>query len=294
MNVDEKDVEQVEELLTILELERIEVNRFRGFTPVSRSIRVFGGQVIAQALIAAYKTVEDRLCHSLHAYFIRPGDPSIPILYEVDQSRDGRSFTTRRVVAIQNGEQIFNLAASFQIAEEGFEHQFSIPDVAGPDALRSDDSYRAELAERIRNENAAKHLRQKSPIDIRYVKPQDLVRPTKLGTDNPVWMRLKNTIGDEPWLHQAVLAYASDMTLLDTCARPHGVNWFTQTVQMASLDHAMWFHLPFRADEWLLFAQDSPSASGGRGFNRGSVYSKGGRLVASIAQEGLIRPVQKK
>ncbi len=286
------DMGPVEELLAILNLERIEVNRFRGFTPASRSIRVFGGQVIAQALVAAYRTVEDRICHSMHAYFIRPGDPTIPILYEVDQARDGRSFTTRRVVAIQNGEQIFNLAASFQVAEDGYEHQMPMPDLVGPENLTSTDDVRKKLAERTDNEKVKQNLSTVGPIDVRPVDPQHIFKPAKMSTENPVWMRLKEKIDDEPYLHHAVLAYASDMTLLDTCVRPHGVNYFTGTVQMASLDHAMWFHEPFRADEWLLFAQDSPSASGGRGFNRGSVFSTDGRLVASIAQEGLIRPVR--
>lgn len=287
-----KSDDPVATLLNILELERIEVNRFRGFTPPSRSVRVFGGQVIAQALVAAYKTVQDRTCHSLHAYFIRPGNPSIPILYEVDQARDGRSFTTRRVVAIQNGEQIFNLAASFHIDEEGFEHQTPMPDVSAPEMLVSDDVNRRNYADQAPTPSIAQNMRQPSPIDVRHVEPQNMLKPEKLSTENPVWMRVKGSVGDEAYLHHALLAYASDMTLLDSCARPHGVNYFTNTVQMASLDHAMWFHLPFRADDWLLFDQESPSASGGRGFNRGSVYSRDGRLVASIAQEGLIRPTR--
>lgn len=287
------ETDPVEELLSILNLERIEVNRFRGFTPALRSVRVFGGQVIAQALVAAYRTVTDRICHSLHAYFIRPGDPTVPILYEVDQSRDGRSFTTRRVVAIQNGEQIFNLAASFHVEEKGFEHQISMPALAGPETLVSADDVRKKLASRMPTEALQQSMGAVGPIDVRPVDPQHLFRPEKMSTDNPVWMRIKARISDAPYLHHAVLAYASDMTLLDTCVRPHGVNFLTNTVQMASLDHAIWFHLPFRADEWLLFAQDSPSASGGRGFNRGSVFSTDGRLVASLAQEGLIRPVRK-
>ena len=286
------DMDPVEELLAILNLERIEVNRFRGFTPASRSVRVFGGQVIAQALVAAYRTVEDRTCHSMHAYFIRPGDPTIPILYEVDQSRNGRSFTTRRVVAIQNGEQIFNLAASFQVDEEGFHHQIPKPDVIGPESLVSVDEIKAKLASQAPTEQLRQSMQTVGPIDVRHVSPQNMIKPERLNTENPVWMKLKSSMGDEPYLHHAVLAYASDMTLLDTCTRPHGVNYFTNTVQMASLDHAMWFHQPFRADEWMLFAQDSPSANGGRGFNRGSVFSMDGRLVASIAQEGLIRPVK--
>ena len=291
MVADNKEPDPVDELIGILDLERIEVSRFRGLTPDGRSMRVFGGQVISQALVAAYRTVEDRLCHSLHAYFIRPGDPSIPILYEVDQSRDGRSFTTRRVVAIQNGEQIFNLAASFQVFEEGYEHQAEMPDVPGPDDLKPEHETRLEVAKTL-PEKYAKEFAKTPPIDLRFVTPQNMRAPEKLPPFNAVWMRLNKPIADDPILHQVVLAYASDMSLLDTCARPHGVNFFTRTVQMASLDHAIWFHAPFKSDEWLLYAQDSPRASGGRGFNRGSVYRQDGVLVASIAQEGLIRPIR--
>tara|TARA_Y100000052_G_scaffold26647_1_gene31978 strand:- start:38439 stop:39320 length:882 start_codon:yes stop_codon:yes gene_type:complete len=278
----------VDGLLHILDLERIEVNRFRGFTPDSRSVRVFGGQVIGQALIAAYRTVTDRQCHSLHAYFIRPGNPEIPILYEVDQSRDGRSFTTRRVVAIQNGEQIFNLAASFHVKEPGFEHQFDIPDHPEPEDVPSRDSLRLELADKL-PENMARSFRAEQPIDIRPIHSQSLIEPKKMDPINHVWLRLKKRIGDDPALHQAILAYASDMTLLDTCVRPHGVNFF-KGAQLASLDHAMWFHEEFRVDDWLFCEQDSPKSFGGRGFNRGTIFTHSGRLVASVTQEGLIRP----
>lgn len=278
----------VVELLKVLDLERIEVNRFRGFTPPARSIRVFGGQVISQALIAAYRTVTNRRCHSLHAYFIRPGNPEIPILYEVDQSRDGRSFTTRRVVAIQNGEQIFSLAASFHEDEPGFEHQSDIPDVPSPESLKSQFELRKEQADQL-PEGLAKSMKAQAPIDIRPIHPQNLVNPQVLDPINYAWLKVREEIGDEVWLHQAILAYASDMTLLDTCVRPHGVNFF-KGAQMASLDHVMWFHETFRIDDWLLYAQDSPKAFGGRGFNRGTLFTREGRLVASVAQEGLIRP----
>lgn len=292
MNTTDKKSDPVQELLQILDLEQIEVNRFRGFTPDSRSIRVFGGQVIGQALIAACRTVSDRLCHSLHAYFIRPGNPEIPILYEVDQSRDGRSFTTRRVVAIQNGEQIFNLAASFHVKEPGFDHQFEMPDHPSPEELTSRDELRLELAYHL-PENMARSFRAEQPIDIRPVHVQSLVDPRKMDPINHVWLKLKKKIGDTPALHQAILAYASDMTLLDTCVRPHGVNFF-KGAQMASLDHAMWFHEDFRVDDWLFYEQDSPKSAGGRGFNRGTIYTSSGRLVASVTQEGLIRPNTKK
>ena len=281
----------VDELIQILDLERIERNRYRGFTPASRSIRVFGGQVISQALMAAYRTVEDRMCHSLHAYFIRPGDPSIPILYEVDQSRNGRSFTTRRVVAIQDGEQIFNLAASFHIAETGFEHQADMPDVPPPEELPTEQDQRQALA-KILPPEMAKSFEVEQPIDLRPVRPQNIMDPQKLEPVNYVWLKLKKGISGDLPLHQVILAYASDMTLLDTCVRPHGVNFF-RGAQMASLDHAMWFHDDFKTDEWLLYAQDSPRASGGRGLNRGTIYTRDGRLVASVMQEGLIRPYQK-
>jgi len=284
--------EAVDELIGILDLERIERNRFRGFTPDSRSIRVFGGQVISQALVAACRTVEDRECHSLHAYFIRPGNPEIPILYEVDPSRDGRSFTTRRVVAIQDGEQIFNLAASFHIREDGFEHQSGMPDAPAPEDLTDQSVHRMELAAKL-PEDIASAFRAEQPLDLRPVHPQSFINPQKLPPINHVWLRLKKKIEDAPYLHRAILAYASDMTLLDTCVRPHGVNFF-KGAQMASLDHAMWFHDDFRIDDWLLYAQDGPRASGGRGFNRGEIFTRDGRMVASVAQEGLIRPVRKK
>ncbi|MAI89473.1 acyl-CoA thioesterase II [Ponticaulis sp.] len=284
--------EAVDELIGILDLERIEVDRFRGFTPDSRSIRVFGGQVISQALVAAYRTVEDRSCHSLHAYFIRPGNPEIPILYEVDRARDGNSFTTRRVVAIQNGEQIFNLAASFHVAEEGFEHQTDMPDIPQPEDLEPDQEMRVRLTKSL-PENIAKVFRVEPPLEIRSVNPQNIVDPQVLEPLNYSWIRLRKPIEGEPRLHQAVLAYASDMSLLDTSVRPHGVNFFKGS-QMASLDHAMWFHDDFRADDWLLYVQKSPKASQGRGMNFGRIYRRDGLLVATVAQEGLIRPFKKK
>ncbi|MDR3499930.1 MAG: acyl-CoA thioesterase II [Parvibaculum sp.] len=278
----------VEDLIQILDLEQIEVNLFRGHSPDVSWQRVFGGQVIGQALVAAYRTVEDRVCHSLHAYFIRPGDPKIPILYEVDRSRDGKSFTTRRVVAIQHGKQIFNLAASFQVPEKGFEHQAQMPDVPAPEDLPSERELRKAVEDRL-PEHIAKHFSRPRPIEIRPVNPQDYIDPAPMEPLNHVWFRARKEIGDDIALNQCILAYASDMTLLDTCIRPHGVSWVSGKLQSASLDHAMWFHQPFRADEWVLYTQDSPSASGGRGFNRGSIYTRDGRLVASVVQEGLIR-----
>jgi acyl-CoA thioesterase-2 len=281
----------LQSLRAILTLEPIEVNLFRGFTPAQAAgdFRIYGGQVIAQALIAAYKTIEGRLCHSLQAYFIRPGDPKAPVLYEVERSRDGKSFATRRVIAIQHGEQILNLAASFQIPEPGFEHQSAAPEGGRPLDAPSDieriraraDQIPAALLKRLEDHSF--------PIEMRRIDPADPLNPGHLPPHQLGWFRAVEDLGDDPALNQAALAYASDASLLSTCARPHGVSWMNG-VQMASLDHALWFHRPSRADQWHLYAQDSPSASGARGFNRGSIFTEDGVLVASVAQEGLIRP----
>jgi acyl-CoA thioesterase-2 len=281
------------ELLDLLDLERIEVNLFRGYSPDDGSKRVFGGQVIGQALVAAYRTVENRLCHSLHAYFIRPGDPTVPILYEVDRARDGRSFTTRRVVAIQHGEQIFNLAASFHVPETGFTHQSPMPATKNPDELLSEDELRAMAKDRIPKEYAKQFARPR-PIEIKPVDPRAMISPEKTAPVKQMWMRARGKIGSDQAMQQCVLAYASDMGILDTATKPHGVNWFTGGVQMASLDHAMWFHEPFDMEDWVLYSMDSPSASGSRGFNRGEVFTRDGKLVASVTQEGLIRPRESK
>ena len=278
----------VEDLIQILDLEPIEQNLFRGHSPDVSWQRVFGGQVIGQALVAAYRTVEERICHSLHAYFIRPGDPKVPILYEVDRARDGKSFTTRRVVAIQHGKQIFNLAASFQVHEEGFEHQADMPDVPMPEDLKPESELRKEVIDRLPKEIAV-HFTRPRPIEIRPVDPQSYFDPEPMAPVQHVWFRARKDVGTLESINQCVMAYASDMTLLDTCIRPHGVSWMQGKLQSASLDHAMWFHAPVRTNDWLLYAQDSPSASGARGFNRGTIFTKEGRLVASVAQEGLIR-----
>jgi len=274
-----------------LALERIEQNLFRGVSPQSGPPRIFGGQVIAQSLLAAYETVEDRICHSLHCYFIRPGDPRIPILFEVDRSRDGGTFTTRRVVAIQNGKQIFNLAASFQVEEEGFEHQSPMPKVPSPDELPTEAESMKKVAEKMPPE-MRKMMSRPRPIEMRSRDAFGFggnTKPTEGKSD--VWIRATGAIGDDPRMHQVILAYASDMNLLSTAMRPHGVVWQTPGLQSASLDHAMWFHRPFRIDEWLLYALDSPTAQGARGLGRGSIYSRDGQLVASTAQEGMIRIV---
>jgi len=281
------------ELLELLNLERIEMNLFRGFSPDDGVKRVFGGQVIGQALVAAYRTVENRLCHSLHAYFIRPGDPNVPILYEVDRARDGRSFTTRRVVAIQHGEQIFNLAASFHVPETGFTHQSPMPATKTPDELLSEDQLRAMAKDHIPKEYAKQFARPR-PIELKPVDPRAMISPEKTTAVKQMWMRARGRIGEDQALQQCVLAYASDMGILDTATKPHGVNWFTGGVQMASLDHAMWFHEPFDMEDWLLYSMDSPSASGARGFTRGEVFTRDGKLVASVTQEGLMRPREPK
>ncbi|HSZ75050.1 MAG TPA: acyl-CoA thioesterase II [Rhizomicrobium sp.] len=278
----------IEEVLGLLDLEAIEVNIFRGLSPKDRMQRVFGGQVLGQALVAASRTVEARVCHSLHAYFLRAGDPKTPILYEVDQSRDGGSFTSRRVVAIQHGKQIFTLAASFQTPEDGFEHQSAMPDAPDPESLPTEQELRAKIIDQLPEQARVWFLRPR-PIEMRPVEPVNFLKPEKRPPNQMVWFRATGRLPDNHALHQCVLAYASDTTLLDTALRPHRISWFDNSVQMASLDHAMWFHRPFRADEWLLYVQDSPSASGARGFNRGEIYKRDGTLVASVTQEGLMR-----
>jgi acyl-CoA thioesterase-2 len=280
----------VRTLIDALRLEPIEVNLFRGQTPPDEinQNRIYGGQVIAQALMAAYRTVEGRVCHSLQAYFIRPGDPKAPVLYEVERSRDGKSFTTRRVIAIQHGEQILNLAASFQVEEQGFEHATPAPAAPPPESVPSD-LERAEMAGDKVPAAMREFLARDRAIEMRRVDPIFPMKPKKADPVQKVWFRATDAVGDDVAINQCVLAYATDMSLLSTCARPHGVSWLTG-VQMASLDHIIWFHRPSRAEEWHLYDQDSPSASGARGFNRGAIYTLDGRLVASVAQEGLIRP----
>ena len=280
----------VAELIALLDIERIEVNLFRGQSPDDGMKRVFGGQVIAQALVAAYRTIDARVCHSLHAYFIRPGDPSVPILYEVDRSRDGKSFTTRRVTAVQHGEQIFNLAASFQVPEQGYVHQSPMPKTKHPAELKSEDELRAMAKDHVPKE-LQKQFARPRPIELKPVDPRQMISPAKTEAKKEMWLRMRGKVdpANIP-LQQCLLAYASDMGILDTATKPHGVNWFTGGVQMASLDHSMWFHEPFDISDWLLYTMDSPSASGARGFNRGELYTEAGKLVASVTQEGLMRP----
>jgi acyl-CoA thioesterase II len=276
----------MDELTHTLTLEPIEVNLFRGLSPPEERQRIFGGQVVAQALIAAYKTVEDRICHSLQSYFIRPGDPSLPVLYQVERSRDGKTFMTRRVIAIQKGEQIFNMACSFQTPESGYDHQDQAPKTTLPVDLPDDvERVGAELKD---IPEAHKRWLRKRPIEMRPVDPVSLLNPTPKPAEQFVWLRAREDLGDDIALNQALLAYASDFSLLGTAMRPHGVSWMSG-VQTASLDHILWFHRPTNFSRWHLYAQDSPSASGARGFNRGAIYREDGVLVASAAQEGLIR-----
>jgi acyl-CoA thioesterase-2 len=278
--------ETIENLVETLALEPIEVNLFRGMTSGRDGARIFGGHVIAQALMAAYETVADRACHSLHCYFIRPGDPNAPILYDVDRARDGASFTTRRVRAIQHGRQIFNLAASFHVAEQGFEHQSAMPDVAPPEGLPDAFEHMKLLLEQMPN---PQHKLPPGPRPIEQRTATARRVDEKSAPISNVWMRARAPIGADLHLHQAILAYASDMGFLETSLRPHGVFWQTPGLQSASLDHAIWFHRPFDFNQWHLYAQDSPVAYGARGFNRGQVFSRDGFLVASVAQEGMTR-----
>ena len=278
----------IDVLLSILDLEPLEHNLFRGSSPQVGWQRVFGGQVIGQALVAAARTVEGRIAHSLHGYFLRPGDPAVPILYEVDRIRDGRSFTTRRVAAIQHGRPIFSMEVSFQLAEAGLDHQIAMPAVPPPEELPSESDISSLYLEGA-PESVRRYWERERPIELRPVDLRHYLGREALEPSQYVWVRATGRLPDDPEIHRCVLAYASDMTLLDTALFPHGRMVFDPDLQAASLDHAMWFHRPFRADDWLLYAEDSPSASGGRGFNRGSLFSRDGQLVASVAQEGLIR-----
>jgi acyl-CoA thioesterase-2 len=279
----------LDELLDLLRLERIEENLFRGQSQDLGWGAIFGGQVVGQALSAAEQTVpSDRRVHSLHAYFLRRGDASKPVVYDVDCIRDGKSFTTRRVVAIQNGRPIFNLAASFQIEEAGFDHQDEMPEAHGPEGLTSELEIARRFADVIPERMREKFTCDK-PIEIRPVEPDNPLAPTARPPRREVWFRAAAPLPDRLPVHQYMLAYASDFHLLAASLQPHGVSWMTPGMQMASLDHAMWFHRPFRFDDWLLYVVDSPSASGARGLVRGRFFDREGRLVASTAQEGLIR-----
>jgi acyl-CoA thioesterase-2 len=278
----------VQELLDILDLEPLEVNLFRGRSPKVGWQRVFGGQVIGQALVAACRTVADRTPHSLHAYFLLPGDPKVPIIYEVDRIRDGKSFTTRRVVAIQHGQAIFSMSASFHNDEPGLSHQAPMPAVPPPEELPGDAEARAAVLSKM-PEPVRRYFERERPIELRPVEyGRYLGQKLEDGKFN-IWIRTIGRLPDDPAIHQCVLAYASDLTLLDTALVPHGRTLFEAEFMAASLDHALWIHRPFRADDWLLYSQDTPNLSGGRGYARGLIYTRDGTLVASVAQEGLVR-----
>ena len=286
----------VSELIELLSLERLEDNLFRGQSRDIGTKYVFGGQVLGQALSAAQATMDPlgqpgqgpRSAHSLHAYFLRAGDIAAPIVYDVDRTRDGGSFSVRRVTAIQHGKPIFVMAASFQIDEPGVEHQLSKPEVPDPDDLAPTPQIPAERLAKLPSK-VQRWLNRMGPFEFRPVYPRDDLNPPKRPPFQQVWFRLAERVGDAPELHRALLAYASDFHLLGTTTFPHGISYYQPNVQMASLDHALWFHRSFRADDWLLYAIDSPSAQGARGLARGLVFDRGGRLVASTAQEGMIR-----
>lgn len=279
----------LDDLLTLLDLEPLEVNIYRGLNRDIGSSRVFGGQVFAQALVAARRTVDEaREAHSVHGYFILPGDLDAPIVYFVDRLRDGSSFATRRVTAIQHGQAIFNLSASFHRHEDGLEHQPTMPDVPPPEDLPSELTLIRDMADRIPESYRATWT-QDRPIDFRPVAPVDPFRAEARAPERQVWLRAIGSMPDEPLLHQAVLAYASDYSLLTTALLPHAVAYRAPGLQLASLDHSLWLHRPFRADEWMLYTMDSPTAHGARGFSRGAIYSQTGELIASVAQEGLVR-----
>lgn len=281
--------EQLQQLHDHLDLEKIDENTFETKHQNEGWRQIFGGQVLAQALLSASRTVpNERQPHSLHAYFLRPGDMKEKINFQVDRLRDGKSFNTRRVTAMQHGAAILNLATSFQVSEPGLNHQIAMPDVPAPEDCLT----RAQLAEKYKDSMSADMFKQASrpfAIDMRPVVAENFMQPEKREPSRMVWIRLNETLAkDYPW-HIHMLAYASDMTLLETSLRPHGVSMFTPNLQIASLDHSMWFHRPMRMDEWLLYVQDSPSSSAARGFSRGSIFSRTGELLVSVAQEGLIR-----
>ena len=279
----------VDTLLAILDLERLETDLFRGVSPPIGWPRVFGGQVVAQSLVAASRTVvSTRAPHSLHAYFLLGGDPAVPIVYEVERIRDGGSFTTRRVKAIQKGRAIFAMSVSFHEMESGFDHAAERPDVPGPEALR-DARTLARSEGSIVPPPMLAYFTQAWPIELRPVETDRYRDRTPKPGRYHVWMRTTKALPEDPAIHRAVLAYASDMTLLDAALIPHGRTVFDSGIQSASLDHALWFHRPFRADTWLLYSQDTPTAVGARGFTRGTLHNEAGELIASVAQEGLIR-----
>ena len=278
----------LDDLVKVMTLERLELDLFRGESRDIGSPQVFGGQVLGQALTAATATVENRMVHSLHAYFLRRGDVKSPIVYEVDRARDGNHFSTRRVVAIQHGAQIFNMSASFQTEEVGPTHQSAMPEVPAPEGLPELATYYRAVMPHLPH-GVRRVLDQNRPFEFRPTQPPSFLKGENAAPQRSVWFRAVAPLPDDEALHRCLLAYASDFCLLDTALMPHGKLTRPENVVMASVDHAMWFHRSVRVDDWLLYSTDSPSAVGARGFTRGSVFARDGRLVASTAQEGLIR-----
>jgi len=278
----------IEELLQLMELEALEVNLFRGESRDIGTSRVFGGQVLAQSIIAASRTVDEGCIHSLHAYFLRAGDAEAPIVYNVDRNRDGRSFKSRRVVAIQHGRPIFTLAASFQLRQEGLDHQFDMPDVPMPEDLSSESNVPEDSLAKV-PQLMRRWFTRTGPFDFRPVLKTDVFNPHPQPPFSNIWFRLTEKIDVPDQMHRALMAYASDFHLVGTATLPHGISFIQNDLMMASLDHGMWFHRPARVDDWLLYSCDSPSSSGGRGLARGLIYDRSGRLVASTIQEGMIR-----
>lgn len=280
----------LEDVIELLSLETLEDLLFRGDSHDIGSTRVFGGQIVGQALAAAQKTVaQDQQAHSLHAYFLRPGDVNRPVVYQVECARDGRSYANRRIVALQRGRPILNMAASFHMAEEGQSHQIQAPDVPGPDGLADTFELHQSIADKV-PEKMQRLLAHRRPFEFRPVELPKFMDPKARSPQKHIWMRAWEKLPDDPKLHQSLLAYVSDYELLGTATLPHELDFIQRTVQLASLDHALWFHRPFRVDEWLLYACDSPTSSGGRGFSRGQIFDQQGQLVASVAQEGVMRP----
>jgi len=278
----------IEELLQLMELEPLEVNLFRGESHDIGTSRVFGGQVLAQSIIAASRTVDEGVIHSLHAYFLRAGDAEAPIVYNVDRNRDGRSFKSRRVVAIQHGRPIFTMAASFQLEQEGLTHQVEMPDVPMPEELSSESDIPEDRLERV-PPLLRRWFTRTGPFDFRPVRKTDIFNPQPQPPTSNIWFRLNEKIEVSDLMHRALMAYASDFHLVGTAVLPHGISFLQEDLLMASLDHGMWFHRPARVDDWLLYSCDSPSSSGGRGLARGLIYDRAGRLIASTIQEGMIR-----
>lgn len=285
------DNKVLQDLIDLLDLENLEVNLFRGQSRDLGGKSVFGGQVLGQALVAATRTVEGGEPHSVHAYFLRPGAMDAPIVYEVDRVRDGRSFAARRVQAIQHGKAIFSMIASFQQPEPGLEHQAQMPDVPPPEELKTQRELREDWIENAPKlpERVCKALLRELAIEFKPVNPWNPLAPDVREPSQAIWIRANGKLPDDPMLHRCVLAYASDFNLLSTALLPHGKSWFNRDMIIASLDHALWFHRELRADDWLLYAMDAPSSQGARGFSRGQIFDRAGRLVASVAQESLMR-----